>query len=92
MGPLGKPLGCAIRRRRRELELSQEALSERSGVHWVYISHIENGGKSPTVRVVEALAKALQIEVSELMKMAEQIRAEEAVEDEDSICNLHEIG
>ncbi len=80
MGPLGKPLGCAIRRQRRQLELSQEALSERSGVHWVYISHIENGLKSPTVRVLQALAEALRMEVSELVRMAEQIRAEEAVE------------
>lgn len=84
MGPLGKPLGCAIRRRRRELELSQEALSERSGVHWVYISHIENGQKSPTVRVLQALAEALRMEVSELVRMAEQIREEEAVEGDDS--------
>ncbi|MCY3833500.1 MAG: helix-turn-helix transcriptional regulator [Chloroflexi bacterium] len=80
MGHLGKPFGCAIRSRRRELELSQEALSERSGVHWVYISHIENGQKSPTLRVIEKLAGALRIEVSVLLKMAEQIRAEEAVE------------
>jgi len=78
MGHLGKPVGCAIRRRRRELELSQEALSERSGVHWVYISHIENGNKSPTLRVIEDLAVALRIEVSELMALAEQIRTEEA--------------
>jgi len=78
MGHLGKPFGCAIRRRRRELELSQEALSERSGVHWVYISHIENGNKSPTLRVIEDLAVALRIEVSELMALAEQIRTEEA--------------
>ncbi len=78
MEHLGKPFGCAVRKRRRELNLSQEALSERSGVHWVYISHIENGQKSPTLRVIERLAVALQIEVSELMRMAEQISKEEA--------------
>ena len=74
MGSLAKPLGRAIRKRRHELELSQEALSEHSGVHWVYISHIENGQKSPTVRVLQALAEALHMEVSELMRMAENIR------------------
>jgi len=83
MGPLGKPFGCAIRKRRLELELSQEALSESAGVHWVYISHIENGQKSPTLRVIGLLAKALGLEVSELMKIAEQIRAE-TVESEDA--------
>ncbi len=50
----------------------------------MYISHIENGLKSPTVRVLQALAEALRLEVSELMRMAEQIRAEEAVEGEES--------
>jgi len=84
MGNLGKSFGCAIRTRRRELELSQEVLSEHSGVHWVYISHIENGQKSPTLRVIERLAEALQTEVSVLMKMAEQIGAEEADKDGDS--------
>ncbi len=78
MGQLGKSLGCAIRRRRRELKLSQETLSERSTVHWTYISQIENGLNSPTFRVLERLAAALQIEVSELVRMAEQIKKAEA--------------
>ncbi|MDE2750089.1 MAG: helix-turn-helix transcriptional regulator [Chloroflexota bacterium] len=80
MGQLGKALGCAIRRQRRELGLSQETLSEHADVHWTYISHIENGQSSPTFRVLERLAGALQIEVSVLVRMAEEIRAEEAVE------------
>ena len=58
--------------RRRELGLSQEALSELSAVHWTYISQIENGLKSPTLRVIEDLADALQIEVSALLKKAEE--------------------
>ncbi|MCY4018821.1 MAG: helix-turn-helix transcriptional regulator [Chloroflexi bacterium] len=77
MGLLAKPFGYAIRKRRKELSLSQETLSEISGVHWVYISHIENGLKSPTLRTIEALASALQMEVSELMRTAERIRLEE---------------
>ena len=77
MEQLGKPFGSAVRRRRRELDLSQETLSERSGVHWVYISHIENGQKSPTLRVIERLAGALRMSVSGLMELAEQIQAEE---------------
>lgn len=80
MDTLGKQLGCAIRRRRRELGLSQEALSERSAVHWTTISVTENGLHSPTFRVLERLATALDIEVSELVRMAEQIRAEEVAE------------
>lgn len=77
MGQLGKLLGCAIRRRRRALGLSQESLSEISDVHWTSISLIETGTSSPTFRVIEKLAKALQIEVSELIKIAEQIKTEQ---------------
>ena len=80
MDQLGKPFGAAVRCRRHELGLSQEALSERSGVHWVYISHIENGNKSPTLRVIQSLASALGMEVSGLMRLAEQIQGEEALD------------
>lgn len=80
MDTLGKSLGYAIRKRRQELGLSQEALSERSTVHWTTISVTENGLHSPTFRVLERLAVALQIEVSELVRMAERIRAEEVTE------------
>lgn len=47
-------------------------------MHWTYISQIENGLNSPTFRVLERLAAALQIEVSELVRMAEQIKKAEA--------------
>ncbi|MCY3786476.1 MAG: helix-turn-helix transcriptional regulator [bacterium] len=80
MAELGKSLGCAIRRRRWELGYSQEALSEDADVHWTQISHIENGQSSPTFRVLERLAGALQIEVSALVKMAEKISKEEAMD------------
>ena len=74
MGRLGKPLGRAIRRRRQELGLSQEALGLLAEVHWTYISQLEHGKKSPTLRVIEDLAEALQIEVSVLLQRAEQER------------------
>ena len=72
MGRLGKPLGRAIRRRRQELGLSQETLGFQAEVHWTYISQIERGVKSPTLRIIEDLAEALEIEVSVLVRMAEQ--------------------
>ena len=74
MEQLGKLLGIAVRKRRRDLGLSQEALGEIADVHWTAISLIETGKSSPTFRVIERLAEALQIEVSELVKMAEETR------------------
>ena len=58
--------GKAIRRRRRELDLSQEELAERAELHRNYISGIETGTRNPSLKNVEKLAKALDISISEL--------------------------
>ncbi|MGG6270935.1 helix-turn-helix domain-containing protein [Leptolyngbya sp. AN03gr2] len=58
--------GKAIRRRRRELDLSQEELAERSDMHRTYISDIERGIVNPSLEVIEKLTDALDTTVSEL--------------------------
>jgi len=58
--------GKAVRRRRRELDISQEELAERSGLHRTYISSVERGERNPTLESIEQFAKALDIKVSEL--------------------------
>jgi transcriptional regulator with XRE-family HTH domain len=58
--------GKAIRRRRRELDLSQEELAERSGLHRNYISGIESGERNPSLKNVVKLVAALEISVSAL--------------------------
>ncbi len=58
--------GKAIRRRRRELDLSQEELAERAELHRNYISGIETGTRNPSLKNIEKLAKALDISISEL--------------------------
>lgn len=58
--------GKAIRRRRRELDLSQEKLAEISGLHRTYISSIERGQRNPSLENIENLAKALDISISSL--------------------------
>lgn len=58
--------GKAVRRRRRELDLSQEELAERAELHRTYVSDIERGDRNPSLENVEKLAKALNLKVSEL--------------------------
>ncbi len=64
--------GKIVRKRRRQLGLSQEALSHRSGLHRTYISDIERGKKSPSLRAMISLAGALDTDVSTLILLTEQ--------------------
>lgn len=58
--------GKAIRRRRRELDLSQEDLAERAGLHRNYVSGIETGTRNPSLKNIEKLANALEISMASL--------------------------
>jgi transcriptional regulator with XRE-family HTH domain len=67
-GQLGinQRFGKAIRRRRRELDFSQEELAERAELHRTYISDIERGERNPSLENIEKLAKALNISIARL--------------------------
>jgi transcriptional regulator with XRE-family HTH domain len=58
--------GKAIRRRRRELDLSQDVLAEKAELHRTYISNLERGGINPTLENIVKLANALDISVARL--------------------------
>ena len=58
--------GKAIRRRRRELDLSQEELAERAGLHRNYVSGIETGTRNPSLKNIEKLAQSLNISIARL--------------------------
>ena len=61
-------LGLRVRRRRELLNLTQEALSERSELDQTYISGIERGLRNPGILNVAKLAKALGLTTSQLCK------------------------
>ena len=52
-------LGRVIAERRRGAGLSQEALAFRCKLHPTYISQLERGLKSPTVRVLRVIAEVV---------------------------------
>ena len=55
-----------MRSRRDELDLTQEDLAEKSGLHRTYISDIERGARNPSLIIIEKLATALDLKLSEL--------------------------
>lgn len=64
--------GDAVRARREELELTQEQLADRAGIHRTYLSDVERGRRNVSILNVERLALALSLKVSELFQLAER--------------------
>jgi transcriptional regulator with XRE-family HTH domain len=57
-----------IRRRREEKGLTQEQVAKRAGVAKEYVTMLERGArKAPTLPVLQRLAKALGVPVTELL-------------------------
>jgi transcriptional regulator with XRE-family HTH domain len=64
--------GRAVRVRREELGLTQEDLADRAGIHRTYISDIERGTRNLSLINIERLARALQVQLSELFRQVER--------------------
>ncbi|MBD3754700.1 MAG: helix-turn-helix transcriptional regulator [Gammaproteobacteria bacterium] len=63
-----KKFGKQLRALREERGWSQEEFADRSGLHRTYVSAVERGVRNPTLSVLERLAKALGIKLSELLE------------------------
>ncbi len=61
--------GQKVREVRLGRGLSQEQLAELAGVHRTYIGMIERAEKNITLENIEKIAKALNLSVSELLKL-----------------------
>ena len=62
-----KKFGEKVRKFREDKGLSQEELAFRAGVHRTYIGMIERGEKNITLRNIQKIAKALEVEIKELV-------------------------
>ena len=60
-------LGREIRRHRKALGLSQEALAERAGLHRNYVGFLERGERNPSATTIFGLARTLGVAVSALV-------------------------
>ena len=74
MQPLRKRLGLAIRKIRTGAKVSQEALAQKAKLHRTTMSEIERGISNVSIDIVERIAKALGVKVSQLLAEAEKER------------------
>jgi len=69
---LDRLLGIQIKRFRIAKGWSQEYLAEVADLHRTYISQLERGLKSPSVRILYQITTALGITMSELLEIVEE--------------------
>ncbi len=63
--------GIVLREQRKRRGLSQEALAHEAGVERNYVSLLELGRNSASVKMIFKLANALEVPVSEFMSLVE---------------------
>ncbi len=59
-------LGKKIQKLRKNLDITQEELAEKINLSRTHIGHIEQGRKSPSIKVMEKLSRVLKVKISEL--------------------------
>jgi len=62
-----KKFGDRVRDLRKQLNLSQEDLAEKAGLHRTYIGMIERAEKNITLINIEKIANALEVNIKELI-------------------------
>jgi transcriptional regulator with XRE-family HTH domain len=70
-------LGRAIRLRREELSLEQQAVAFDAGVRPSWISHIESGRQNPAWGTADRIARALGWSLWQLAKLADELETED---------------
>jgi transcriptional regulator with XRE-family HTH domain len=86
MAELEEIIGKVIRRERQDRRLTIKELGDKAGLSEIYVGEIERGQKYPSSNVLESLARALELDMADLLElMAEQIRFERQPETVNSI-------
>jgi transcriptional regulator with XRE-family HTH domain len=62
-----KRFGSNVRKHRKLKHISQEELAHKSNLHRTYIGMIERAEKNITLLNIEKIAKALEVEISNLL-------------------------
>ncbi len=65
---LTKTICKRIRKFRHEVGLTQEELAEKVGVSRVYIGYVEQGRNTPSLEILEKIAKALKKNIRDIFE------------------------
>ncbi|MGA8938655.1 MAG: helix-turn-helix transcriptional regulator [Acidobacteriaceae bacterium] len=65
--------GQVLKELRRQRGISQEELAFKSGYHPTYVSLLERGQKSPSLRTIMSLSTALDTQPSEILRQVEKL-------------------
>ncbi len=63
---LPRVLGKKIQKKRHEMRLNQEELAEKIGISRAYMGYIEQGRNTPSLEVLEKLARVLKVSIRDL--------------------------
>ena len=77
--------GESVRRRRKELGISQAELAARSGSSKAMVSEIESEKKNPTLPMACAISSALECQLSDLLDVAPPVRFAKLAPDQRSV-------
>ncbi len=64
---LTQTIGSNIKNARQELKLNQQSLADKAEITQAALRCIEQGERNPSIRTLEALAKALKVSASYLL-------------------------
>ena len=67
-------LSEAVKKARRRVGLSQEALALEAGINRSFVGQIERGVANPSLQVLTKLATALEVDVGDLLKRERENR------------------
>lgn len=65
---MSSKLAIKIKNFRKEKELTQVELAKQAGIAQSFLSNIENGRQSPSLKNLQKIAKALDISLNELLE------------------------
>lgn len=71
--------GNVLKQIRKEKGISQEELGFESGYHRTYISMLERGKKSPSLKTLFQLANALNVKPSDIMERLQSMDADSSI-------------